>query len=114
MQEGDDCHFEHRKLSAKDAAKLKTQIEARRAEKEEKMPSTKCYQCGETGHMKYACPKGQDGKKATTKLARANDGGGSRERSREQEQGPYSVEQLALAAEILEFQQKKRKGEEPE
>jgi hypothetical protein len=108
----DDCPFEHRKLSAKDAAKLKTQIEARRAEKERKLKSTKCFQCGETGHFKYACPEGQD-EKATTNLARARDRGRSRERSREQ-QGPYSVEELEKAAEILEFQRQQRQQEKKE
>ena len=109
----DDCPFEHRKLSAKDAAKLKTQIEARRAEKERKLKSTKCFQCGETGHFKYACPEGQD-EKATTNLARARDRGRSRERSREREPGPYSAAELEKAAEILEFQRQQRQQEKKE
>ena len=100
------CSFTHRKLSPKDVVKLEKQIKARRAEKEENMPSTKCYQCGETGHFQYACPKGQDGNTATTNLARAR----SRERSREQEEGPpFSAEELARAAKIIEFHQQTMK-----
>ena len=68
------------------------------------MPSTKCYQCGEAGHFQYACPKGQDGNRATAKLAKARGRGRSRERSRERGQGRYTAEELEKAAEIVEFQ----------